>query len=56
VDAADVDSSGNIAALSTGNISKSATDPHVVDVDMSAVSTVDIVGVLRGDVDGSWVA
>ncbi len=56
VDAADVDSSGNIAAASTGNITKSDTAPHAVDVDMSAVTTVDLVGVLRGDVDGSWTA
>ena len=54
VDAADVDGSGNIAGT-TGNISKSATTPHAVDVDLSSVSTVELVGVLRGDVDGSWV-
>jgi hypothetical protein len=54
VDAADVDGSGNIAGT-TGSISKSATTPHAVDVDLSSVSTVELVGVLRGDVDGSWV-
>ncbi len=54
VDAADVDSSGNIAGT-TGNVSKAAAAPHVVDVDLGTVSTVELVGVLRGDVDGSWV-
>ena len=54
MDAADVDSSGNIAGT-TGNVSKAAAAPHVVDVDLGTVSTVELVGVLRGDVDGSWV-
>ena len=54
VDAADVDGSGNIAGTS-GNVSKAATAPHAVDVDLSTATTVELVGVLRGDVDGSWL-
>ena len=31
-------------------------DPaHTIVVDVSADVTVDLVGILRGDVDGSWV-
>ena len=54
VDAADVDGTGVIAGTA-GNVSKTATTPHAVDVDLSTASTVELVGVLRGDVDGSWV-
>lgn len=54
VDAADVDDSGVIAGTS-GNVSKTATTPHAVDVDLGTATTVELVGVLRGDVDGSWV-
>ena len=54
VDAADVDSSGNITGAS-GTLSKSATTLHALDVDLTSAAPVELVGVLRGDVDGSWV-
>lgn len=54
VDAADLDSNGNIAGAS-GNITKNAAMPHGVDVDLGSTTAVELVGVLRGDVDGSWV-
>ena len=54
VDASDVDGSGNIAGTS-GTVSKAATAPHAVDVDLGTATSVELVGVLRGDVDGSWV-
>jgi len=38
-------------------LSKTNTTPHMIDQDFSAdSSTVQIVGILRGDVDGSWAA
>ena len=54
VDAADVDGSGNIAGAS-GSVTKNAATPHGVDVDLGSTTVVELVGVLRGDVDGSWV-
>ena len=54
VDAADVDSTGNIAGTS-GSVTKNAAIPHGVDVDLGSTTVVELVGVLRGDVDGSWV-
>lgn len=54
VDAADVDSTGNITGAS-GTITKNAATPHGVDVDLGSTAVVELVGVLRGDVDGSWV-
>jgi len=54
VDAADLDSNGNIAGAS-GNITKNAAMPHGVDVDLGSTTAVELVGVLRGDVDGSWI-
>jgi hypothetical protein len=53
IDAADVSESG-ISGPIAGLISKSATQAHAIDVDLSSTSTVELVGVLRGDVDGSW--
>lgn len=55
VDAADMDSNGLIATSTTGTLSKSAATPHLIDVEMSTSNTVELVGVLRGDVDGSWM-
>lgn len=53
VDASDISDAG-IAAMGTGQISLSAAQPHAIDVDLQATSSVQLVGVLRGDVDGSW--
>lgn len=54
IDAADLSDAG-IAAEVSGQISKSAAKPHAIDVDLSATTTVELIGVLRGDVDGSWI-
>lgn len=54
VDAADVDSSGNITGAS-GTVSKNATTLHALDVDLTSSTPIELVGVLRGDVDGSWL-
>ena len=53
IDAADLSDAG-IAAEGSGQISKSAARPHAIDVDLETSTSVDLVGVLRGDVDGSW--
>lgn len=46
------------AGLTSGDlvIDKSHTMSHPIDLDLAQSATVDIVGVLRGDVDGSWGA
>ncbi len=54
VDAADVGTDGSIAGA-TGTITKSYTTLHPVDQDVSTSTSVELIGVLRGDVDGSWV-
>jgi hypothetical protein len=43
-----------ITASNGLDISKSNALPHVVDHDFALNNSIDIVGVLRGDVDGSW--
>ena len=38
-------------------LSKLNATPHAIDIDVSTgIDSVQIVGVLRGDVDGSWTA
>jgi hypothetical protein len=61
VDAADVIGAGKTALiLRAGSdslpIDVTHTQPHAIDQDFSKDSTIELVGVLRGDVDGSWTA
>ncbi len=60
LDAADLTGSGSTATALGANgqaLSKTNALPHAVDVDlMSDIDTLQLVGVLRGDVDGSWTA
>ena len=53
MDASDISDTG-IAAAGTGQVSLSAAQPDGIDVDLQVASSVQLVGVLRGDVDGSW--
>ena len=53
MDASDISDAG-IAAAGTGQVSLSAAQPDGIDVDLQVASSVQLVGVLRGDVDGSW--
>jgi len=57
VDAADQTGSGMGTSFMGSNdlaLSKTNTTPHVIDQNFGTDSTIEIVGVLRGDVDGSW--
>jgi hypothetical protein len=58
LDAADLTGSGSTATALGANgqaLSKTNALAHAVDVDlMSGIDTLQLVGVLRGDVDGSW--
>ncbi len=58
IDAADLGGTGSSATALAANgqaLSKTNALPHAVDVDlMSGADTLQLVGVLRGDVDGSW--
>ncbi len=58
VDAADITGSGSTATLTGANgqpLSKTNTTPHAIDQLFDADHTaIELVGVLRGDVDGSW--
>ena len=60
VDAADLSGTGSSATALAANgqaLSKTNALPHAVDLDlMSGIDTLQLVGVLRGDVDGSWTA
>lgn len=60
IDAADLSGTGSSATALGANgqaLSKTNALPHAVDVDlMSGADTLQLVGVLRGDVDGSWTA
>jgi cyclophilin family peptidyl-prolyl cis-trans isomerase/Ca2+-binding RTX toxin-like protein len=60
VDAADLSGSGSASTALAANgqaLSKTNALPHAVDLDlMSGADTLQLVGVLRGDVDGSWTA
>jgi hypothetical protein len=47
-------SDAGIAAAGTGQVSLSAAQPRDIDVDLQAASSVQLEGLLRGDVDGSW--
>ena len=44
-----------IAGADGNPLSKLNTTPHTIDQDISVDGTIELVGVLRGDVDGSWV-
>ena len=58
VDAADFSSDGlTLAGATSSSISKTDTTPHPIDQSFdNGRETVQIIGVLRGDVDGSWSA
>ncbi len=61
VDSADVTGTGKTASiLRAGSdslpIDATHTQPHAIDQDFSKDSSIELVGVLRGDVDGSWTA
>lgn len=58
VDAADLSADGKTFAGANGaNLAKDNTTPHAIDQTFDAThETIQLVGVLRGDVDGSWVA
>ena len=61
VDSADVTGTGKTASiLRAGSdslpIDVTHTQPHAIDQDFSKDSSIELVGVLRGDVDGSWTA
>ena len=58
VDAADMSSDGKTFAGANGaNLAKDNTTPHAIDQTFdSAHTSIELVGVLRGDVDGSWTA
>jgi len=44
------------AATNASSLNKTSTTPHAIDQDISADETIELVGILRGDVDGSWEA
>ena len=56
VDAADLSGDGkSLAGANSQSISKTATTPHAIDQTFdSRQENIQIIGVLRGDVDGSW--
>jgi Ca2+-binding RTX toxin-like protein len=57
IDAADMTgtgSSSSIAGMNGQPISKTYAIPKLIQHDLSTDSTVELIGVLRGDVDGSW--
>lgn len=58
VDAADMSTDGKTFAGANGaNLAKDNTTPHAIDQTFDATQTsIELVGVLRGDVDGSWTA
>lgn len=59
VDASDQTGSGlgtSIADQHGGEVSRASALPHAIDHDFSGASAVELIGVLRGDVDGSWAA
>ena len=61
VDAADVTGTGKAASILRAGTDSLAIDvthtqPHAIDQDFSIDSSIELVGVLRGDVDGSWAA
>lgn len=60
VDAMDLSGTGSSATLQGANgqpLSKTNALPQAIDLDLtSTVETVQIIGVLRGDVDGTWSA
>lgn len=43
----------NIAGSASSSISKTAALPHAIDHDFSGTPSIELVGILRGDVDGS---
>jgi hypothetical protein len=58
VDAADFSSDGkSLAGANSGSINKTDTTPHAIDqYFVNGNESIQIIGVLRGDVDGSWSA
>jgi len=59
VDAADVTGNGKAASILRAGSNSLAIDvthtqPHVIDQDFSIDTSIELVGVLRGDIDGSW--
>jgi len=57
VDKADLSGDGlSFMGANDQPVSKTNTAPHVIDQDISTDDTIELVGVLRGDVDGSWEA
>jgi len=58
VDAADMGVNGQTFAAANGaNLALDNTSPHAIDQSFDATHTsITLVGVLRGDVDGSWLA
>ncbi len=58
VDAADMSSDGKTFVGNNGdNLAKDNTSPHAIDQTFDATHmSIQLVGVLRGDVDGSWAA
>jgi hypothetical protein len=61
VDAADVIGTGKAASiLRAGSdslaIDVTNTQPHAIDQDFSIDTSIEVVGVLRGDIDGSWTS
>jgi hypothetical protein len=56
VDAADISADGKTFAGANGaNLAKDNTTPHAIDQTFDATHTsIELMGVLRGDVDGSW--
>ena len=58
VDAADMSIDGKTFAGANGaNLGKENTTPHAIDQTFDATHTsIELIGVLRGDVDGSWTA
>jgi hypothetical protein len=58
VDAADMSTDGKTFAGANGaNLAKDKTTPHAIDQTFDATHTsIELVGVLRGDVDGCWTA
>ncbi len=58
LDASDLSSDGKTGVGANGaNLAKDNTTPHAIDQTFDASHcTIELVGVLRGDVDGSWTA
>ncbi len=57
IDATDMTGTGSssfIAGMNGQSISKTYAIPKLIQHDLSTDSTVELIGVLRGDVDGSW--